>query len=594
MNPNRKRRPKGPLVPELIKTFENELNSFVRELSKNNHYAAFLYEQFLRDLKKLANKNDPKINNANLTSHCLPITSEFKFLPLQIYLGDPAYDLEIEMNSLWIKEGKDQGSLDVLRDEYYAQKKSRIIRKIFDLSKNFSHWIEEIHKKSGIPVHSLTEIYSVVTSEEKLVPLFQDGFRKEWVSTPNNIAVEQRDTDLSKISKQIYNLLVESFFVSIVSGMEDSLIVFSYLHDNDFQKAQKYLLEMACYFFLEERVRSAGSVDDLREYLEEELSTFLTFLKPFHIFFKKYAQPLIKKGVLLREKPFKFPSDPSSVREQSKYANYAYVESIKDKAFKTIFGKGNSQEETSGVHEEELFGDYEGQSEDTEDGNEDAGFSETEVSEFKPVDYLFEDRARDFGDSYPSRKTRGKTREKEEGGEDDASTDAFKYEKEGFFYEMFEILMKKWRTGLISGYELRGDPLSVISFLEGIFSKVGLTVIGKDYNERVKPTEGRSLRTKRRDEKEKREGKIDKDLSTEEIRPKKKESQKHRVEGYWTLNQLIKELVDRGQGTRTTLMRKIKKLPELNRIQFSKEDGIYRFEESEENLNEIARQISKL
>jgi len=582
MKPNRKRRPKGPLVPELIKTFENELNSFIRELSKNNHYVAFLYEQFLRDLKKLANKTDRGINGAHLTSHCLPINREFKFLPLQLYQGDPAYDLEVEMNSLWLKEGGDQGSLDVKREEYYSEKNSRIIKKIFGLSKDFSLCIEEIHRENSIPVHSLTEIYSVITSEEKLVPLFQDGFQKKWVLIPSHIPVEQRDRYLSSISRQIYNLLVECFFILIVSGMEDSLIAFRHLGNNDFQRAEKCLLDMACYFSMEERIRSAGSVDDLKEYFEEELSPFLSFIRPFHNFFKKYAQPLIKMGVLLREKPFKFPSDPSSFLKRVTEED---IQRIQEKIFQPLFDKDSSEDEMSEAYEEEVFRDYEDAESKDIEGNENAGFAETEGSEYKPVDHLFRHRARDFDDSYRSPNTGGKKEEVE---------DVLKHEKEGFSYEMLENLMEKWRRGLISKYKLRGNPLGVISFLEGIFSKVGLSIMSKDYDERLRSTERISLRTKKRDEKEKKEGKIDKDLSTEEIRRKKEENKKHHVEGCWTLNQLIKKLVDRGQGTRPTLMRKINKLVELNRVQFRKEGGFYRFEASEETLDKIIEEISKL
>jgi hypothetical protein len=592
MKTYRKRKLKPPLLSGPLKTFENELNLFVKELSKNNHYAAFLYEQILRDLKKLAKKTDPGITNASLTSHCLPINSEFKFLPLQIYLGDPNYDLEIEVDSLWLKEGKDQGSLDLRREEYYAEKKSRIIRKIFDLSRDFSLCIEKIHKDNNIPVHSLTKIYSVITSEEKVVPLFQDGFQKEWVLIPNHISVEQRDRDLSSISRQIYNLLVECFFVSIVSGMEDSLIVFTYLDGNDFQKAQKYLLDMACYLFMEEKISSAGSIDDLKEHAKEELNVFHSFLKPFHNFFEKYAQPLIKRGVSIREKPFIVRIDPSSV-QQGEFANYADVERIQKKAFKVIFDKGSSKEEALEDHE----GAYEdAESEDTEDEDENTGFAENEASGYEPVDRFFDNRMRNLFDPYLKRKTKRKTREKEEEGEgeDDGGDDDFKHEKEGFFYEMLENLMEKWRRGLVFNYELQGNPLNLISFLEGIFSKIGNAIMGEDYNEQIKRTEGISLRTDRRYEKEKKEGKIDKDLSIDDIWDKKRENRKHHVPGYWTLNQLLKELVDRGQGTRTTLMRKIKKLLELKKIQFSKEDGIYRFEASEENLNKIIKEISKL
>lgn len=590
MKTYKKRKLKPPLLFGPLKTFENELNLLVRELSKNNHYAAFLYEQILRDLKKLAKKTDPGINNANLTSHCLPINSEFKFLPLQIYLGDQAYDLELEMDSLWLQEGKDKPLLDLKREEYYAEKNSRIIKKIFDLSKDFSSCIEKIHQETNIPVHSLMEIYSVITSDEKLIPLFQDGFKKGWVSIPNHISVEERDRFLSSISRDIYNLLVECFFVSIVSGMEDSLIVSTYLHGNDFQRAQKYLLNMACYFFLEGRIRSAESIDDLKEYAKEEITVFHSFLKPFHDFFEKYAQPLINRGVSIREKPFIDRIDPSSVREKVTEED---IQRIQEKGFKGILGKDSSKEEAleehEGPDEDEMSGDYEdAESEDTQDEEENAGFVETETSGYEAVDHFFKNTMKNFFSPYISRKTGGGEEE------DDGSDDYFKYEKKGFFYEMLLKLMEKWRKGLVFKYELQGNPLNLISFLEGIFSNIGNSIMGEDYNEQIKRTEGIALRTKRRYEKGKKDGEIAESLSTDEIRLKKEEDQKHHVEGYWTLNQLIKELVDRGQGTRTTLMRKIKKLLKLNRIQFRKEDGIYRFEASEENLHKIIEELNKL
>jgi hypothetical protein len=84
------------------------------------------------------------------------------------------------------------------------------------------------------------------------------------------------------------------------------------------------------------------------------------------------------------------------------------------------------------------------------------------------------------------------------------------------------------------------------------------------------------------------------ELQIDAMRERNLQKQKHHVKGFLTKNQIIKELVDRGLGTRTTLIRKFEKLLELKEIQCEKETGAYRFSASAENLIKIAEGIKKL
>lgn len=582
MKTSRKRGIKRGFISGHGGAFQNKLNFFAREMSqKNNHYAAFLYQQILRDLKELSKKADGNIPESNLISHCLLINKDFKFLPLTFDMEDPVYKREREERSHWIQSREDDESFDVALADHYVQKTSWIIAKILDLSKSFSRWMDEIHKEKKIPVYSLIKIYSVITYGERLLPLLKDG--EPSILIPSDIAVEQRDRDLSDISNQIYNLLVECLFVSIVAGMEDSLLVFSYLGRGDFQKAQQYLLNTACYLFMEERIMAACSIDDLKEYFEEELSPFLSFIKHFHNFFEKSVRPLVNLGALLRDRPFKVRTDPSFF--QKKVATKEDSDRIQEQAFGVIFDKKTSGGETleygenghSGLAHQPIFA-----FEEEPSGDEGEEFDDTDLA----TGYGFDD----YSQGYEKEKSDASHHRRKKG-----EVDYFEPEKKAFLYDVeLKQLMEKWQKRLVTTYELRGHPLNLIGYLKVMFNRMGLTVMEEDYNERAKSEGEISLRTKRRYKKGRKEGKIDKSLSEDEIRHQKEDSKKHHVPGYWTLNQLIKELVDRGQGTRTTLMRKINKLLELKKIQFSKEDGIYRFEASEENLDKIAREISRL
>lgn len=593
MKPSGTKKLKRSFYHSVDKTFQDDLNRFFKELTQNNHYVGFLYEQILRDLKSLSKEHDRYPEEPGLIAHYIPTTKGFEFLPLHFDREDPVYNRELDERSDWLRAGGDSDSYDyfVLEDRI-AKKRSRIVKRLFSLSMEFSHFLEEIHKEHRIPVHSLTKIYSVMASEEEVVSLFKEGHLKESVQIPQDVPVEERDNLLLNISGQIYNAWMECLLLLSLLGIIELVIINRLFSDNDFEKVQEYLLHTACYYELEDKISGASSIDDLKKYVEEEFSVFKSFIPGFLRFYEKNVRFWVKKGAFLERRGTKIRIDPSLM---SQVAEYSDPEKIEFKALQSILEDDISEPEAL---------DESGNGESADSAWITAGSDD--------------DSEDDSGDSHLSRKPRGKRKT-------DDNSKPFKSDEEAFYGYMNLKLGKRWLKGLLFTYKLQGSPLDLMVYLRGIFIKQALSVMGENYDAILKSQIDRSLRTARRWDKELKEGEnlIDgefkgedrprsiKDLSgydIDNIKRKKEERQKHHSPEFLTKGQVIAMLLNPAsrkalekkagvripEYSRSTLKRKIKKLLGLNTIRFHKEGTIYRFEKSQENIIKIVREISKL
>jgi len=500
----------------------------------------------------------------NRVEALLPITDEFMFLALQF-------------NEPFQFDEKNMGTYRPPGDYFnFSHKKSLFLRKIMQLSRHVVYdFGDRIIQKYKIPVSTFRDIFFVLT-EEKELHLINGSFP---TLVPNLIPIEDRARYLLAVSREVYNVLEEAFFVLMVTGMVECQRFKNLEVEGNFQKMKAFLFEGACYPDMENRIAHSKSINELKEYFQEHFSVFSSFYPRFNEFYKKSVQPLINKGVLLRNRALKIRTG-GSVQEKISHRD---IDKIQEKVFKSFF-----KEEVSEGGENEWSGD--GESEWSEGA---------ELTHDDLEDLSGEIHERMMNPSLRSHVSRRKT--------DDFRSE--KWEKEGFSYDVEIVLQKQLLKGLVSSYKLRGNSFNLIGYLKAIFRNAARTASEKDYNASMKEEKGISVRTARRykkeleqDKKPSSEDNYDQDNSShkntlsqdliETMRKKNLEKQKHHISGSLTQNQIIKGLKDRGLGSPTTLKRKIRKLVELGKIQYENKDGTYRFEAS--NLNKIVEEIKNL
>lgn len=572
-------------------TLISGFNRAFEEMSRNNHFAAFLYEQFLRDLERVSKKAEKDFKKGKqkitLVGHALPIKDKrFNFLHMG-FTPDQTYEREVDKRSEWLKAGESSKSFDLEREAYYSKKESWTIRKIMSLSKDFAHHMAKIGKETKIPLSSLRTIFGIITFDEKVAKSKIGMSHLEslsWVEIPATISSGMRDRVLLNVSERIYNLLLESLWVLIVAVMEDTIILRNYFDQEGLEEAKLCLLHGACYLEMEDRVDAITTVKDLINYHREEYRPFFAFYPNFLDFYRDLVRSIIQKGSQFTGP--KIPQAEIKIKKEIRFSK-KYIDAIQKRMFKRIFWKN------SAIPEDVYYG------EEVRDQSE-------ESREDAEAEYP----------SYPKR--RPQTRKYSE--KRDRLT---KTEKEALFLDISTELAKKLLDGFLANYKLQGHPANLIKWVRTVFDNISQTVLSKEFDKAIKEEYGVSQRTMRRHDKEIREGKIEvdrdpndlervprgKDLplgAIEEIKRKKELRQRHQEEGFLSRNQIIEALSNSNtvnelneredlqfqRLSQTTLKKRIKSLLQAGKIQPKKTGTSHLFRA--EDLPQIAREIMAL
>jgi len=219
---------------EITEDFKKNLMGFLPELSKNNHYIMFLHDriscEFNIQLAQIQNHNaafDETKEKVDLVDHPFPLSNEkIQFLPMFMDAEDPVYKTDMEELMSWVSKNGAPGTFFQMTKGYYAQKKSWVVQKILSLSEDFIEELNKISEEKNIPLPSLHNMYVLMIgindffqSEENhaLLPAFLH------YPVPPSVPPEQRDDRIISVWNQIYNLLVECYWVVTVEGMVDLL-----------------------------------------------------------------------------------------------------------------------------------------------------------------------------------------------------------------------------------------------------------------------------------------------------------------------------------------------------------------------------------
>jgi hypothetical protein len=372
----------------------------------------------------------------------------------------------------------------------------------------------------------------------------------------------------------MYNLLVECYWVVLIVGLVDLLIVLGTYQKEGLEEARKYLIHSTVYSELERRVVLIEDRAQLLAYLQEEFSAFESFLPDFAGFLEKSLKQIAKKG----ERRLNTPIEPM------------LEDLLPEKDSKKTPLPSDLD---AGTIKDFVFSEWE------------SGIDYKEIEGFH------------LGEGNATSLRRKKKEEKEEEEED-----SVKEVKLSFLVpELLRGTEQKMLKGLLKNYRLTGEPGKIVHYLFKTFSNLSRTITEKIYSEKLKFRYDTSLVTWRRWLKEIRDRKIVLDecpdrpggirsindlfgAEIDEIKRIMQARKEHRdgktlsqnqlineLQKDWLLGQLRKKGVRLKKYSRTSLRNKIKALTEKNLIPFTKRGKSNRF--LPEDIIEIARRVSR-
>lgn len=287
----------GRKVDEFIK----KLTILLPILSNNNHHAAFFHHMVDIEYHLLMERNKPKLKSHNYISHPIPLTDDrIRFLPMFTKINSSVYEKEWEDCYSTVTGAGNYLTYIETKKDYYSKKESWVVKKILSLSSEFVNELNKLEKDTGIPLSSLYNIYSLIIAiddsdfgnkspdrsfdpKKKLIAIKEllSPFIK--ISLPANFVRDNRDDFLCSVWGKIYNLLVECYWVLIIVGMTDLLnIIDSYRYDG-LEASKLYLLHSVVYLELEDRVEKIETKDDLLSFLDQEFCLFNLLRKEFSL-----------------------------------------------------------------------------------------------------------------------------------------------------------------------------------------------------------------------------------------------------------------------------------------------------------------------
>ena len=308
---------------EITQDFKEKLKGFLPELSKNNHYIAFLHDRITMEFRIQLRKMQDHLavsgeseEMPDLVDHPFPLSNnKIEFLPMFKDADDPVYKRDMAEYWNWFVSFSraDPESFFKLTKAYYSTKKSWVVQKIISLSEDFIEKLNAIGNETGIPLLSLHNMYIQMTgindfcqSQQNLAPAYHQYRVPASYLVPASVAPDQRDDLIIRVWKRIYNLLVECYWVVIVVGMVDFLNIVRNYKEGGLGKARIYLMRSVISDELKSRVKQIDNVGDLHSYLRDEFSVFESFFPDFGEFVKKAVVPIVKK----RKKVLAFPITP--------------------------------------------------------------------------------------------------------------------------------------------------------------------------------------------------------------------------------------------------------------------------------------------
>jgi len=282
-----------------VEEFIQKLIGLLPILGNNNHHAAFFHHMVENEFHIFMEQDNPKLFPKNFVLHPIPLKDDrIRFLPLFTKIDSSVYKREVEDYHYWVTGGGTYVKYIETKKNYYSKKESWVVKKLLSLSSEFVNELNKLSKNTSIPLSDLHNIYHLIivmddselgnrSPDRNFNPKEKLMATKELLSPflkiplPVNIPQYQRDKLLCSVWENIYNLLVECYWVLIIVGMTDLLnIIDSYRYDG-LDDVKLYLLHSVVYLELENRVEKIKTVDDLVSFLNKEFCLFNLLRKEF-------------------------------------------------------------------------------------------------------------------------------------------------------------------------------------------------------------------------------------------------------------------------------------------------------------------------
>lgn len=242
-----------------------------------------------------------------------PENREFKMIPLY---SNPDDDVDLMENTVLLSMFEaGQNPTDHFRQarQYLNQKQSWIIKRIMSLSKQFADRIASISEEKRIPIRSLLQIYLLMTRFNEHI---EDVLKNppmvyfQEIEIPAGTLPEERDKFVSDVWQKVYHLLVESFWVLIITGMVEFINIWFRLEEKNLEDNTLYLLHTAPYVAMEDRISNIKSIAELKKYVGDEFKEFIVFLEFFLNNTRQKIKTIVEKRINLVKPPSKFRIDP--------------------------------------------------------------------------------------------------------------------------------------------------------------------------------------------------------------------------------------------------------------------------------------------
>lgn len=564
----------------------DELNQTMYLMCQQSPFAFFYFQLVHRKITSRVQVEmkmalDGKQHYGKLISHQTPL-QKIKYLPWNSTQATSM--IQDEMNGLvdWLRAGKDIKSYFQEQSVYYEKEKELIIERLISLSDDFVDNLARIAEKYEIPIDSIGNIFLTITADDNLrdpdAKLFFLSLYSD-ISVPRHIAEDKRDEFISGIADQVYNLLVESFWVIIIIDHIEFLKILSFIKDaREIDKIKSFIEKRTCFIFNENIVKSISCREDIAVYLSKNYASSNFFLPRFTKFLFEMLNQVSQKYIARKDEPLSFEKEyePKTDGRISKQE----LDQSKDKVFDSIFGDDTfnyymSKHKTGGL---DLKESYKNKIDDNEilqviaEKQKDInGLDEDEKERArKELIEVFFDIKEDTPGNGPVNITYDATdymipyqvNEQTDFGKNQIPDDQRKFtqtEIKSFAVEIFfESLGKKISRGMIMNYDLTGNPEKLIKYIVSIIYNAAKDTSGKYYNQKVREMLGVSSKTLKRYEKDIKNGKLKigqgsrlgandhmQDLSLTEldvIKDQKEKNQKHQKAGHLNQTQLIKML----------------------------------------------------
>lgn len=257
------------------KKFIDGLNENLLLVARHSFYTVFFMRQLWHELAKNT-ENDGTLHQNMFPDHKLcriPLHSkEFRLFFWDYNSFDWAIgDTEQNLLATWLKDGKDIGSFYDDQFRLNSSKGCFIIDKIYLMINELIYKLQEISVQNKIPFQSIVLLIRFISSGSEDIDRIREYVKIfkiiPDILVPKNISQAEQDSLIIKISKQIYDLLIESFWILLIIDWIGFWYFLNFMKEKDpfknpenIELIKEYLIDQTPFHYFEKYIQNADSI----------------------------------------------------------------------------------------------------------------------------------------------------------------------------------------------------------------------------------------------------------------------------------------------------------------------------------------------